>query len=128
MATFTVTKDNFESTIDNNDIVFIDFWASWCPPCKAFEPVYEKASEKYPDIVFAKVNTDEEQELAASFRIQSIPTLMIFREKVVLFSQAGALPAANLEALIQKAQALDMSEVHKKIAEKQAAQEEESRE
>jgi thioredoxin len=125
MATLKVTKENFESTIDNNDIVFIDFWATWCPPCKAFEPIYEEASEKYPDIVFGKINTDEEQELAASFKIQSIPTLMIFREKVVMFSQAGAVPASSLEDLIQKVQAVDMKQVHKKIAEKEKEEKEE---
>ncbi|MFP4131079.1 MAG: thioredoxin [Thiohalospira sp.] len=122
MATVELTKDNFEQTIEDNDIVLVDFWASWCGPCKNFSPIYEEASENHPDIVFGKVNTEEEQELAASFQIRSIPTLMLFRQKVVLFSQAGALQGSQLEELIQKAREVDMEQVHKEVAEQQAQQ------
>jgi thioredoxin len=122
VATLTLTKDNFKETIDNNDVVLIDFWASWCGPCKMFEPIYEEASEKYPDIVFAKVNTEEEQELAAMFQIRSIPTLMIFREQIVIFAQPGMLPASALEEVIQKAKDLDMNMVREEIAKQQAQQ------
>jgi thioredoxin len=122
VATLTLTKDNFKETIDNNDVVLIDFWASWCGPCKMFEPIYEEASEKYPDIVFAKVNTEEEQELAAMFQIRSIPTLMIFREQIVIFAQPGMLPASALEEVIQKAKDLDMNMVREEIAKQPAQQ------
>ncbi|SFC97501.1 thioredoxin [Thiohalospira halophila DSM 15071] len=122
MATVELTKDNFEQTIEDNDIVLVDFWASWCGPCKNFAPIYEEASENHSDIVFGKVNTEEEQELAASFQIRSIPTLMLFRQKVVLFSQAGALQGSQLEELIQKAREVDMEQVHKEVAEQQAQQ------
>ena len=119
MATTTLTKDNFEDVITKNDLVIVDFWAPWCGPCKGFAPVFEAASEKYRDVVFAKVNTDEEQELAGHFAIRSIPTIMVFREQVVLFSQAGALPANGLESVITQAQALDMKQVHEDIAAQQ---------
>ena len=121
MATIELTKDNFEQTISGNPIVILDFWAPWCGPCRGFAPVFEKASEAHPDIVFAKVNSDEQQELAGSFNIRSIPTLMVFREKVVLFQQAGALPASGLEQVLSKVKALDMAEVRKEIATRDAA-------
>jgi thioredoxin 1 len=116
MATIDLTKDNFEDVVTGNDIVLVDFWAPWCGPCKGFAPIFEQASEKYSDVVFAKVNTDEEQELAGHFAIRSIPTLMVFREKVVLFSQAGALPAQGLDSIVEQAKALDMKQVHDDIA------------
>jgi thioredoxin 1 len=124
MATVTLTRDNFEETVTQNDMVVVDFWAPWCGPCRGFEPVFEAASEKHPDIVFAKVNSDEQQELAGAFNIRSIPFLMVFREKVILFAQAGALPGEGLESVIKQARALDMATVHKDIAEQQAQQQE----
>ncbi|NNM81551.1 MAG: thioredoxin [Burkholderiales bacterium] len=117
MATIELNQENFESTIVENEIVIIDFWASWCGPCRSFAPVFEKASEQHQDIVFAKVNTEKEQEIAASFNIRSIPTLMIFREKIILYAEAGALPAAALEQLIVEVKKLDMEEVRRQVAE-----------
>jgi thioredoxin 1 len=116
MPTIDLTQDNFEEVVTANDLVLVDFWAPWCGPCKGFAPVFEAAAEKYPDVVFAKVNTDEEQDLASHFAIRSIPTLMVFREKVILFSQAGALPAAGLESIVDQAKALDMKQVHEDLA------------
>ena len=116
MATVDLTQQNFEETVNKNPMVVIDFWAPWCGPCKGFAPVYEKTAEAHPDIVFAKVNTDEQQELAGAFGIRSIPTLMVFREKVILFQQAGALPATALEQVIAQAKALDMAKVHAEVA------------
>ena len=124
MATIELTKENFEDTVTKNDMVIVDFWASWCGPCKNFAPVFESASEQHKDIVFGKVNADNEQELAGSFSIRSIPFVMLFREKVVLFAQPGALPAEGLESVIRQARALDMAQVHKEIAEQQAQQQE----
>ena len=123
MAYIELTKDNFEDVINNNDMVIIDFWAEWCGPCKMFGPVFEKVSEDHPDVVFAKVNTELEQELAGWFQIRSIPTLMVFRENIIVFSQPGALPEGALREVIGKASELDMAEVKKQVAEQQAQQE-----
>ena len=121
MATIALTKNNFEQVVNGNDMVLVDFWAPWCGPCKGFAPVFEASSEKHADIVFGKVNTDEEQDLAASFNIRSIPTLMFFREKVILFSQAGALPGSALEQVITQGRDLDMGLVHKEIADRESS-------
>jgi len=123
MATTALNLDNFESTILDNDIVFIDFWADWCQPCKAFGPVFEKVSENHPDVVFAKVDTDSEQDIAAHFGIRSIPTLAIFREKVLLFNQAGALPESALEEIVTRVKDLDMDEVRAAMAKENAEEE-----
>lgn len=120
MATIELTKDNFEQVVTGNKMVIVDFWAPWCGPCRGFAPVFEAASEKHSDVIFAKVNTDEEQEIAAQFNIRSIPTLMVFREKVIVFGQPGALPASNFEKVIETAKGLDMTQVHAEIAKEQA--------
>jgi thioredoxin len=119
VATVELTQENFEETVNKSPMVVIDFWAPWCGPCKGFAPVYEQAAETHPDVVFGKVNTDEQQELAGSFGIRSIPTLIVFREKVILFQQAGALPGAALEQVIAQAKALDMAKVHAEVASQQ---------
>jgi thioredoxin 1 len=120
MAVVELTKENFEQTINNNDFVIVDYWAPWCGPCRSFAPTYEKVSEDHPEIVFAKLNTEDEQEIAAHFQIRSIPTLMIFRENIIIFSQPGALPEAGLKELIARASELDMAEVKKQIEEERA--------
>jgi thioredoxin 1 len=123
VAIVDLTKDDFEKTINDYPIVVIDFWAPWCGPCRGFAPVFEKSSEAHPDVVFAKINTDEQQELAGSFGIRSIPTLMVFRDKIILYQQAGALPGNALEQVITQAKSLDMAKVHQELAAQQAAEE-----
>jgi len=127
VATVELTKDNFEKTVNENPMVIVDFWAPWCGPCRGFAPVYEKASEAHSDVVFAKVNTEEEQELAGAFGIRSISTLMVFREKVILFQQAGALPGSALEQVIAQAKTIDMAKVHAEVAGQNQAQEQDQK-
>jgi len=115
MTVVELNKDNFEQTIKGNEFVIVDFWAPWCGPCRSFAPVYEKVSEDHDDILFAKLNTEEEQQIAAHFQIRSIPTLMIFREQVIVFAQPGALPEGSFRQLLEKAQELDMAEVRQQI-------------
>jgi thioredoxin 1 len=117
MAVVELTKENFEQVVTSNPTVIIDFWAPWCGPCKGFAPVFERVAEEHPDVVFAKVNTDEEQEIAQHFQIRSIPTLMVFRDQIIVFSQPGALPQNALEQVVEKAKELDMQEVRQQISE-----------
>ena len=121
MATVNLTSSTFDQTIKDNGIVLIDFWATWCGPCRSFAPIFEKASAENSDMVFAKVDTEDQQELAGSFQIMSIPTLMVFRDQVLLYSQPGALPASALASLIEQVRALDMDDVRAKIAEAEKA-------
>lgn len=127
MATIQLTAQNFKDVINNNDIVIIDFWADWCAPCRSFAPTFEAASEKYPEIAFAKVNTEEERELAVGFNIRSIPTLMVFRDQIILYAEAGALPPAALDQLIEQVKALDMDAVRAEIEAEIAAEEAQQR-
>lgn len=120
MSSVELTKETFEEIVAKNDMVIVDFWAPWCGPCKSFAPLFESASEQYPGVVFGKVNTHAQPELAGHFAIRSIPTIMVFREQVIVFSQAGALPPAGLASVIGEAQALDMKKVHQEIADQQA--------
>ena len=120
MATVTLTQENFEQTVSAGGIVLVDFWSTWCGPCRQFGPIFEEASEKYPDIVFGKVDTDDQQQMAMAAQITSIPTLMVFRDGIVVFRQSGALPLSALEDLISQVQNLDMDEVRKQIAEIEA--------
>ena len=124
MATVKITKENFNDIIDNNEIVIIDFWASWCGPCRTFAPIFEEASEKHSDVVFGKINTEEEQELSAYFKIRSIPNVTIFRQQIGLFSQPGALPAEALDGLLTQIKEADMDEIRQKIAENESAENE----
>ena len=120
MSTIELTTENFNETVNSDKIVLVDFWATWCGPCRQFGPIFESVSEKHPDIVFGKVDTDAQQELAASAQISSIPTLMIFREGVLIFRNSGALPGAAIDDLVSQAQALNMEEVHAEVAKQEA--------
>ena len=119
MAVINLTLAQFDETINNNDMVILDFWAEWCGPCKQFGPVFEEVSEKHPDIVFAKINVEEEQELAGMFQVRSIPTIALMREKVVVYANPGAIPASNLEEAIEQLRGLDMQKVHEDVAKSQ---------
>ena len=122
MAVVELTKENFEQVITSNPTVIVDYWAPWCGPCRGFAPVFERVAEANPDVVFAKVNTDDEQEIASHFQIRSIPTLMVFREQIIVFSQPGALPQNALEQVVAKAKELDMNEVRAQIGKQEGAQ------
>ena len=115
MAVVELTKENFEQVVTSNPTVIVDYWAPWCGPCRGFAPIFERVAEQNPDVVFAKVNTDDEQEIASHFQIRSIPTLMVFREQIIVFSQPGALPQSALEQVVAKAKAIDMDELRKQI-------------
>lgn len=126
--TIELTSKNLEETIDNNDLVFIDFWADWCGPCKAFGPIFEKAAESHPDAVWAKVDTEKAQDVAAAFGVQSIPTLAVFRERILLYLQPGMLPAEGLDDLVKQTKALDMDAVRKQVAEEKEKEKEKGKE
>ena len=120
MPTVDLDKDNLAATINDNPFVIIDFWAPWCGPCQSFKPIFEATAEKHPDVVFAKVNTEEQQEIASHFQIRSIPTLMVFREQIVLYAEAGALQQSAFEKLVEDAKGVDMADVHKAIEEEES--------
>ncbi|MGB5472994.1 MAG: thioredoxin [Gammaproteobacteria bacterium] len=122
MAVIEITRDTFDSTVTGNDIVLLDFWAPWCGPCRQFAPVFESMSESHPDVVFAKINTEEERELAGHFQIRSIPTLMVFRQQIIVYAEPGALPPAALASIVEKVKELDMDEVRRQVAEQGAQQ------
>lgn len=126
MATVEMTAQNFEEIVTSNDVVFIDFWASWCGPCRSFAPTFEKASEDHPDAVFAKVNTEEQQELAAHFNVRSIPMLVAFREQIGVFGQPGAMPPQAFNSLVEQVKGLDMEKVREQLAAAKAAESAES--
>jgi len=115
MPVIELTKENFEQVVTSNTTVIVDYWAEWCGPCRCFAPVFEKVAEKHPDVVFAKVNTEEQPEIAGHFQIRSIPTLMVFRDQIIVFSQPGALPQGAFEQVVSKVKELDMDEVRRQI-------------
>lgn len=122
MSVVQLTKDNFEQVVTSNPTVIVDFWAPWCGPCKGFAPIFDRVAEANPDVVFAKVNTDDEQEISAHFQIRSIPTLMVFRDQIIVFSQPGALPQNALEQVVSRAKDLDMNEVRAELQKQESAQ------
>ena len=121
MATIELTNENFNATIESGKTVIIDFWAPWCGPCRAFAPTFEAVAEEFPDVVFAKINTEAQPDLGATFNVRSIPTLMVFREQVILFTQAGMLPKSGLQQVVQKALEVDMAVVHAEVAQQERA-------
>ena len=121
MATIELTNENFNATIESGKTVIIDFWAPWCGPCRAFAPTFEAVAEEFPDVVFAKINTEAQPDLGAAFNVRSIPTLMVFREQVILFTQAGMLPKSGLQQVVQKALEVDMAVVHAEVAQQERA-------
>jgi thioredoxin len=127
MATVALTGENFNQYVEKDGVLIIDWWAPWCGPCRAFGPIYDRASEKYPDVTFGKINTEDQPELAGAFQIQAIPTLMVFRDQVMVFARPGMIPAAALDELVDKIKALDMDDVRKQIAEQEAQEAQQSK-